>query len=271
MDIVGWPSPLKDLGYKLARVEPVVQNDDGEKVNPDLIFSSNRLLHVIVTECKGGNKTTQEQVDDQIKRYRRISQENLRDIVSIYDPRRLTHDLSLACKQGIDAELYGYKLPILVFSDDTIQKQNDFTNITLNSAFCNDIPINNQPPLSLYPFSDIDPDPIIALDVFTALLTMSLSGPDPIEINVEQIASECHPLWRSISLGQQKKLFTKIDSIVSRYQRNELRGYIARISSRGDWRITRTIEAFRKKCQGIIDKLDNEPSPGELGDYFELY
>lgn len=64
-----YPSVLRSLGYSVDNIEPHFRNQDNDKVNPDLLLSSNKLHHTIIVECKGGDI---QQKKEQIERYKKI-------------------------------------------------------------------------------------------------------------------------------------------------------------------------------------------------------
>jgi len=88
----GWPSTLKDLGYKVEYIEPTFINSEGKKVNPDILFTSNKLIHALITECKGGISVE----DEQLEKYSKITVDTVRNWVSVYDASRLSLDLCFA-------------------------------------------------------------------------------------------------------------------------------------------------------------------------------
>src|SRR3990172_8427719 len=139
----GWPSTLKDLGYKVEYLEPTFLNSEGKKVNPDILFTSNKLIHALITECKGGVSIE----DEQLEKYSKINVENVRNWVRVYDASKLSLDLCLASYEessekileNIDSQ---YNFPILVFSlSNFISKINKFSNSKLDQAFSTPIEI----------------------------------------------------------------------------------------------------------------------------------
>jgi hypothetical protein len=59
----GMAFTLKDLGYKVEYLEPTFLNSEGKKVNPAILFTSNKLIHALITECKGGVSIEDEQLE----------------------------------------------------------------------------------------------------------------------------------------------------------------------------------------------------------------
>lgn len=87
-----WPSILRNLGYEVDWVEPRLINSEGKKVVPDLMLTSNKFLHSLIVECKGGKTLDKDQLD----RISKLTVESIRDRASVYDVRRLNMDVCFA-------------------------------------------------------------------------------------------------------------------------------------------------------------------------------
>ncbi len=88
--VAGLPDALRKLGYEDKWIEYTFANQDIEKVCPDLIVASEQLGHTILLEFKSGANTE----PDQLRRYSRVTQENL---VTAFISREAArnHDVSI--------------------------------------------------------------------------------------------------------------------------------------------------------------------------------
>jgi len=265
-----WPHPLKDLGFSVDSIEPVLATKDGKKVNPDLILTSNRLTHALVVECKGGyeiDKYRKKESDDQARRYSKISNNLLAHRVSIYDPRRLTHDVTYVTNDEIAEFIKEYGYPILVFERDKLYKINSFNKEVLNSKFSSEISIKGPPPTHFFPFNDNDDPSLIALYVFQKLVKFALkTRDDSLEFDENMILKSIFgAYWKNIHETKKKKLRKKVRGILNEYSKNkELKGYLEKVKDRKNWRVTKSLEAFRKGCQKIIETLEKQRKINEF-------
>ncbi|OQX55273.1 MAG: hypothetical protein B5M53_04445 [Candidatus Cloacimonas sp. 4484_209] len=250
-----WPSTLRDIGYRIELIEPSLINLEGKIVNPDVIFTSNRLLHSLIVDCKSGT------IDkEQYEKYLKVERESLVEQakVNVHNPRNLSIDVCFAGnneKLMRSAEIVGCDLPILLFQDKLIV-YNKFSKNELNSAFSEPIPLSNRPPVSLYPFGDEDNSSLIALYVFRSLFKRTLKGFD--EHPIEDILQEIHPLWRYIEESKKKKIRNRVNGIIVVFGRKELKGYLSRVKKKPVWEVTKSLQAFGKVCDKIIDELETQ-------------
>ncbi len=262
VETYGWPHPLKDLGFTVDSIEPTLVTENRRKINPDLILTSNRLTHALVVECKGGyeiNEHRKNEIDDQAERYSKISDNLLAQKVSIYDPRRLTHDITYVTNDKIAEFIKDYGYPVLIFEKAKLYKMNNFKKKELNSKFSSKIPLNSHPPTHFFPFNDDDSSSLIALYVFQKLVKFALKARDEsIEFDEETILKSIFgPYWENIGATKKKALRKKVRNILYEYSKNkELKGYLEKVKDRKSWRVTKSLEAFRKGCQKIVDDLE---------------
>ncbi len=191
--IHNWPSPLKDLGFKVEGIEPKIPDDEGKIVNPDLLFSSNKLIHALIVECKSG-KNISDKDRKQIIKYIKMDPQHVRPKVNVYDPAKLGLDICFAVeednKEIINKIEEYHKFPVIIFSNTNISKRNDFKRKELNDKFSTKIDLSiEKPPTYLYPFSDQDGESTIALFVFQEILSIVLKNKyrDELEIDVEKM------------------------------------------------------------------------------------
>ena len=257
----GWPSTLKDLGYKIEYLEPTFLNSEGKKVNPDILFTSNKLIHALITECKGGVSIE----DEQLEKYSKINVENVRNWVRVYDASKLSLDLCLASYEessekileNIDSE---YNFPILVFSlSNFISKINKFSNSKLDQAFSTPIEIS-YPPTEFYPFDDEDDVSLIALYVLRELAFLALNNlhNESVEFEPDEMLERIHPMWANIHETKKKKLRSKTKEILDEYKKEQLSEHLAKVKGKNTWQITKSMKAFGDKCNKIIKELTEQ-------------
>jgi len=255
-----WPSILRDLGYNVDLIGATYLNKDGRETTPDLTLTSNRQLHILLVECKGG-KTVNE---DQLERYTKLTEESIRDKVSVYDPRRITFDICyITTDKHYEYVLFQinkiYAFPLLIFSKTSISKRNNFQNAVLNREFSRDIKINGKTPISFYPFDENDDPALIAVYVFREIVAQALRhSTDDYEIDLEEILSTVHPLWKYFSHNKKTALLRKVNSILLDYQRKELKNHIRKVKRTRKWRATKSLQALANVCQKLIDELEQQ-------------
>ena len=254
----GWPSTLKELGYFVELIEPIFVNSESKKVNADLRLTSNKLVHTLVTECKGGVTVD----DQQIEKYAKLTVESIIRKTMVHDPRRLEFEVVFATNIKFRDELLKRigTFPLIIFSETELTKENKFQNKELENAFSSPIAISTKPPTHFYPFNDQDDRALIALYVFQKLVVLSLgTREDSNEIDIDTILSKIQPFWKDIDETKKKALRGKVNDILFEYQkREELKEYLEKVKGKSSWRITKSLDAFRKGCQKIIDNLEKQ-------------
>ena len=256
----GWPSTLKKLGFKVESIEPKFLNSEGKEVNPDILFTSNKLLHALITECKGG-KSLDRYAKEQIKEYTKITSDSVRHKVGVYDPKRLRIDICFAINEsnrGIIKEINEINtFPVIIFSDSKISKENHFNHKKLEDEFSSDIPIHSKPPTYFYPFSDQDDASIIAIHIFQELMRLALANKykPELDIEIDDLLENIHPLWKNIAERKKKEIRNKTNSIILEYKRKQLGDYLKKIKGKPAWNITKSLQAFGNECNKIIEEL----------------
>ena len=205
--IRGWSSTLRDLGYSVELVEPRFVNSEGKTVNPDLMFTSNRLIHTLITECKGGSID-----ENQLEKYTKITLDSILPKVSVYDPRRLTFDLSYAITEKILEEaakkLGHHDLPILIFSETHITKQNIFQNNATGKRLRLTNRNPGKTPNLLLPLQRPRPQSNHRHAHFpnTSSPNTKKKPDEPLEIEPETILSRTHKIWEHIDESRKRIL-----------------------------------------------------------------
>lgn len=264
----GWPSTLRDQGYKIEYIEPTFRNSEGKEVNPDILFTSNKLLHALTVECKGGSTFDTEQIEKYIK----ITPDNIQNWVNIYDASRLTLDLNFAAyeesSRNLLEKIKNYNLPLLIFSlNKSILKINNFSNTKLDKAFSTPIKIS-YPPTDFYPFDDEDDTSLIALYVLRELAYLALHNihNENVEFDLDEILKRIHPMWENIHESKKKKLRNKVKDILHSYKKEQLGDHLVKVKGEKTWQITRSMKAFGNKCNKIIEDFAAQKRIGDFND-----
>lgn len=259
----GWPSTLKDMGYNVEYIEPTFLNADGQKVNPDILFTSNKQMHALVIECKGG-KTIE---DEQINKYARINKNSLIDRVSVKEPTKLTHDVSIVGLEQFSEPILlkvNGSFPVIIFTfEKQIEKHNSFSHKKLNDAFSHPINIG-YPPTEFYPFDDEDDESWISMYVLQELFSLSLgnSHSDNLDFTEEQLLRQIHPMWSQIHESKKKKLKAKVNTILNSYHQKGLSKQLQSIRGKNRWQIKKPLDSFTENCKKLVDDLGKQKTIG---------
>ena len=211
-DVPKWPSPLYQAGYRLDTIEPNFINSREEKVNPDLLFSSNRAIHTLVTECKRGHLS-----EDRIEKYRAITPENLRSEVDhIHDVNKLSNESLYVGTEKTEQSFDHLDFPDagLILANSEYYRRNRLKDDELNSELEGD-ELPDRYPTHYYSFSANDSRAIIAEKVSQHLMHVASKGEGiDGEFEPEEVASEIHEYWDAISLSAKSDLIGKIEDIL---------------------------------------------------------
>ena len=117
-DAAYWPNVLHSLGYAVQLIEKTISlRSSSQKVTPDVVAVSNRLVHAMVIDCKSGTNINQ----DQDSRYESLEPYDLAYHVTVHDPTRLTHIVCYADSIANHKSLEPYtKLPFITFGPDAV-------------------------------------------------------------------------------------------------------------------------------------------------------
>jgi len=108
------PSGLRDLGYENHFIELPFNNEELERVCPDLIVTSEEMQHTILLEFKSGPNCN----EDQLRRYSRISTEDLKTRAFVRSTAAGSHDVAIVGQSEHSERLItgveGYSFPLVV-------------------------------------------------------------------------------------------------------------------------------------------------------------
>ena len=214
-----WIHPLADLKYKPELVEQTIGTEvPSERVQPDVVATSQKLNHSVVIECKGGRTLD----TTQISKYRHLRPDDISRWIRVYDTNQHTHDICLLIyKTNETTILNRIDIPVLSLSDIALEKHNQFSKQQLNQKFSKPILTTDLiPPISYYPFSEIDdrrvivPHALRAIQLAIDARADQIGVTDPELFVSDAIMKQIHRVWNIISKEQQKALKLKVTEII---------------------------------------------------------
>lgn len=115
----GVPDALRLLGYEDRWIERQFFNQDHEAVHPELILASDTRHHALLFEAKSGANTD----GDQLRRYSRISSDDLRERAFLTENESRSHDVAVVglsehrerLRIGIEG---AWEVPLLLADED---------------------------------------------------------------------------------------------------------------------------------------------------------
>lgn len=261
-----WVTTFSDPGYDAEIIEQRITTSTGDSVKPDLVSVSNRLIHSLIFEVKGGTTINQ----DQLKRYSSLTSENVLRWVSVFD--RAHHEFDVCVCDLAENHQYtrmiNQNFPMLTFSPSEIVKERDFKRTRLNEALNKPISlIDKTPPLSYYPFSEADDDSYIALYVVRALLSIAMKnikgGPSVFAESViscdEVIAQQFHHVWKALSQEHKTKLKAVIREVLKRMMaKQDLKEILGLVEQKKGYKMQKTLDQFKKSAEDFIAELQSQ-------------
>lgn len=214
-----WIHPLADLGYEAKLVEQKIGTEmSGISVTPDVVATSQRLIHSIAIECKGGKSVNERQIAN----YMSMKPSDLHDKwVHIYDKNQHTLDVCLLIHKAYEQSwASSVDLPILSLSDQTLTLRNKFSKQELNQKFNKDISTEGfVPPLSYYPFSHDDDRKAIIPHALRAIRLsigkkQQIDTTDPEFYVSNATMKQIHKVWDILSRKHQDQLKNRVKNII---------------------------------------------------------
>jgi len=255
-----YPSTFADHGYKVELIEQGFRTATGEQVKPDIIIASEKYQNIICFDCKGGHTIEA----DQLKRYLTLTPDDLSRWIRLHNSP-VSNSLCFAFRvlertSPVVKETTPH--PLLILGDDVISKIRDFSIPDLDSAFEPSIPLaGNHPPLSHYPFSDQDDEPVILPIVLRKLVQLAFNknrgGPSALEeatFNSPQVIESTHPYWEALASEHRNRLADRIRGIMKRMITNEpaLKEHIQTLEAREGYMIRGPLIQLQKIAEEII-------------------
>ena len=255
-----WPHSLRDLGYKVQLVEYTIILRESGVIRPDVIAVSNKLIHAIVADCKGGHNINQDQDD----KYVALRTQDLTTHVTVHDPKQLTHDVCYVDDQANHDSLERHTdLPFITFDERSVVKHGQFTLRKLDLKLSSPMSLDDaREPVSYYPFSPEDRDAVIVPHVMRALIVcltarkrtcVKLTDPDL----VDRLMLALDP-GEVIGITHAKALKSKIRQIISMLLQNnaDLKDQASKLAD--DKYSTSTLQAITRTCQDIAKQYASQ-------------
>ncbi|MCH7561005.1 MAG: hypothetical protein IIC67_06525 [Thaumarchaeota archaeon] len=268
-----WVHPLADMGYKAQLIEQTIRTEkSGKSVKPDVITTSNKTIHSIVFDCKGGTTID----DEQISRYENLIKDDLFRWIDVYTKDNYSHDVCILDFKKNNASIITKvkNFPILLLSDLSLEKNNTFSKSQVNEKFETSISTKNlKPPISYYPFSENEDRRVIIPHVLRAMIsvlmdrsTRDVDVTNPDTFTSQKILLRIHKMWKILSRDHQNALKELVKEIVidlkSTYPKFE--SQILAIQNSGKTNTT-ALSNLIKTCEKILEK---EEEKIWLDDYF---
>lgn len=263
---IDWPSTLEELGYKVELIEQGIRTGNGELVKPDIVAVSNKLIHSLVFECKGG-KTVDK---GQVSRYDGLRPADLNRWLTVFAPAQLSHDLCFADLE----ENFPYvkpmigERPLLTFGNDAIKKSGRFSNSSVEKAFQSPTKMAGmRPPLNYYPFSDQDHDAVIAPRVLRTIVQIALNtrrgGPSSLvdtTFDLDDVLKSSHQYWKALSNEHREELRNRIKTLMKRVldTNPKLAKNLEELESRRGYRISTLLSNLQDTMEDIIRTIETQ-------------
>lgn len=258
-----WPHILHDLGYTVQLIEQTISlQKTAQKITPDVIVVSDRLVHAMVIDCKGGTNID----SDQDRRYESLEPRDLVYYITVHDRNRLTHVACYADETTNHEFLEPYtKLPFITFGSDEISGIRDFGKKEVNNKLCRRISLTGMlEPTGYYPFSPDDRDSAIISHILSGLLAYLIQrgrkSPSTVvdSIMAEEIFKITHPFHEQISSRHRKRLIRRIKLMIDvcKNSSSEFKQQLAKIENGKDGQAT--MQSLRRICKKLIDKYTQQ-------------
>lgn len=261
-----WISTLADLGYEPELIEQQIRTSSDDVVRPDILATSNKLIHSLVFECKGG--TT---VDvDQLRRYSTLTPEDVSRWATLFTRDNFHFDTCLADVEENHpiVAAKGNQFPILTFSDEKLFKTNQFKENKLNETFNTPIALEGKtPPLSYYPFSEDDEDEYLSLFVLRGLVSIAIKnakgGPSTSDENIiardDLLKSIFNPVFDALSTHHKDGLKKRIKDVVRGIMAKEgMKEALGLIETQAGIKIGRPLEKFTREAYNYMKTLETQ-------------
>lgn len=256
-----WPQPLRELGYAVQLVErPIAMRPSG-RVVPDVIAASNRALHAIVADCKGGKGIS----PDQDSRYRQLDSGDLADYVTVHDAGRLSHAVCYVAIGHNRPDIWEHtELPLISFDDSYVQARGSLGEGALDKKMRAAIPLRDMiEPTDYYPFSPEDDDLFIIPHVLREMISYfarrarepraDISGPAMAEEIFRGV--HMHQLIGSRHRGAMVGRIGRIIGLLAEGDK-DLRDRMSRLR-RGDLNAS-TLDGAKASCKRLLEKYRSQ-------------
>lgn len=232
--LAGLPRNFRNLQYVDKWIELRFANTDQEQVAPELIVSSRRLDHTILFEWKSGPNFEA----DQLRRYSRVTQDDLRERAGLAVEETGSHDVAVIGLQehaerltmGIAKGPYAFPL-LLVTEDGLAIHENRFRPNETDAVFRPLLAINwGNVPNYFFPV-DVDSESWEFAELVIPKV-LELMGNGEARILQSDLEETIH-CWNVLSREYQGRLRTKLCDTLDRACQQQFEAYIRRNRERG--------------------------------------
>lgn len=253
--VVNFPSFFKDTGYEVQNISPSFLNTDGDRVDTDLILSSNR--YVIVIECEPDVLT-----ETLTHLLSSINMDDLRtEFRHVATNGGIEHQVVYVGLENIKSDLDDLHIddPAIIYDREErkLRKINSFSDRELDrripSATIDHIPTYFVPVLS------DDHPAIMAERVYQKLCAETFRGgatTDPHTL-AEQIYGD---YWREISGAEKGRIIDNIDIALSEFEAKNGDRHMRKLEDSNRQYFVNTSDAFMDRCQQAIKSLADDDS-----------
>ena len=258
-DTARWPGVLHDLRYTVQLIEHSISiRKSSQKITPDVVAVSNRLLHAMVIECKSGTNIN----SDQDRRYESLEPRDLTYHVTVHDPNRLTHVACYADGVPNHKSLEPHtKLPFITFGSEEVAGKRDFGKKEINDKLHKGVSLKGMlEPTGYYPFSPDDEDSAIIPYVLTGLISYLVqrgreSPPTTADANMaEAILKSIHPFHEQIYSRHRQRLTQRIKRMINlcKNSNSEFKQQLVKIEDGKAGHST--MQSLQRICKELADR-----------------
>jgi hypothetical protein len=226
--VAGLPKDLRRMGYQDKCIEYSFANQDVQQVVPDLMLASEQMRHTLLLEWKSGANTEA----DQLRRYSRVNENDLRTKAFISRDAARSHDVTVVGRDeygdrlriGIDGG--GYPFPMLLADDEGLAlRHNQFEIAQLTNLFSPRLAIDwDQVPSRFVPL-DRDSELWEVAEVLAPKLLHYMWERRP-QVALEQICADICNTWSIMGPPAKDALKRRVREALSLAARQHFRQYL---------------------------------------------
>ena len=226
--VAGLPKALRKLDYKDKWIEWKFTNQDREVVLPDLLIASEKMGHTLLLEFKSGANTE----PDQLNRYSRVTQDDLRRKAFISLEATLYHDVSIVGKNehgerlrmGITGGDHQFPL-LLVDEDGLLLGYGNFQLSELDSLFSPRLDIDwEQVPYGFVPVNE-DSKPWEIAEVVMPIVLRYMTERRP-SARVPDICQDICTTWGIMGTPARDQTKSKVRNVLHEAARQHFKPYL---------------------------------------------
>jgi hypothetical protein len=233
--VSGLPRDLRRLSYEDKWIEWTFSNQDLKPVCPDLVVASEKTNHTVLLEFKSGANTE----PDQLWRYSRVTQSDLRSRAFISRDATHSHDVAVVGKSEFGERLRigiandSYPFPLLLADEDGLAlDHNEFRISQLNSLFSPRLEIDwGKVPSRFVPI-DRDSELWEVAEVAMPMVLHYMTERRPI-VRVEGLCQDICTTWDIVGRPARNEFRSKIRDVLHEAIRRHFKPYL-RWMKRGD-------------------------------------